>query len=402
MRLGRPGRLRVARHVGRALKRVVDPVTASGWAVLGLGLVASVLGRWRGWLESATAGAVLLVLFAACATMVVGRSTYAVTLDLADRRVRVGQRAFGRLEVTNISRGRLLPARIELPVGPGTAAFELPWMAPGAVHEDVFAVPTTRRCVVAVGPVRSVRGDPLGIFRRLVRWAEPVDLFVHPRLVALTGTSAGVLRDLEGQATGDLSNSDMSFHALRDYVAGDDRRNIHWKTSARTGRLMVRQFEDTRRTHTALALATNSDDYASDDEFELAVSAMASIGVETIKGERGLTVLAGSQKMHTDTAVRLLDDCSTVQSGDAEPSGAVLASLAARHAPDASVVMLIVGSAASASELTAATRVLHGVRTVLMTCAIGAPISVRSRGSLSLATIGSLADLPRVLRKLAA
>lgn len=370
--------------------------------MLVVGVAATVVGRWRGWIETATAGAALLALFAVCLTLVIGRSAYEVTLDLVDRRVRVGERALGRLEVTNVARGRLLPARIELPVGEGSASFELPWMAPGAVHEDVFAIPTTRRCVVVVGPVRSVRGDPLGIVRRRLRWTTPQELYVHPRLVALSGASAGVLRDLEGQATRELSNSDMSFHALRDYVAGDDRRNIHWKTSARTGRLMVRQFEDTRRTHTAIALATDGADYADDDEFELAVSVAASIGVETIRDERELTVLAGAGVLHVDTAVRLLDDFSAVTSGPGRPGGVTMASLTARRAPEASVVLLVVGSAARASELRAATHILHAVPVVVVTCERGASIAVRTQGLLSQVTVGSLSDLPRVLRSLVA
>src|SRR5690606_28461890 len=130
--------------------------------------------------------------------------------------------AVGRLEVRNTSARRLLPAQIELPVGRGAADFHLPSLGPNAVHEDVFAVPTTRRAVVVVGPVRSVRGDPLGLLRRRVTWTDPVDLYVHPELVSLAGAASGVLRDLEGQATRIVSDSDMSFHALRDYVAGDD------------------------------------------------------------------------------------------------------------------------------------------------------------------------------------
>ena len=78
--------------------------------------------------------------------------------------------------------------------------------------------------------------------------------------------------------TTDLSSADVSFHALRDYVPGDDRRHIHWKTTARTNKLMVRQFEETRRAHLAISLSINTEEYASEDEFELAISAAASIG----------------------------------------------------------------------------------------------------------------------------
>ncbi|MEK8225714.1 DUF58 domain-containing protein [Oerskovia sp. M15] len=79
----------------------------------------------------------------------------------------------------------------------------------------------------------------------------------------------------------------MSFHALRDYVPGDDRRHIHWKTTARTGQLMVRQFEETRRSHLAVILSTRSEDYGHADEFELAVSSCGSLGLQAIKEDRG-------------------------------------------------------------------------------------------------------------------
>src|SRR5699024_9984886 len=83
-------------------------------------------------------------------------------------------------------------------------------------------------------------------------------------------------RDLEGTPSSDLSSSDIAFHALRDYAPGDDRSHVHWRTTARTGKLMVRQFEETRRSHVVVALDDLAEHYASDEEFELAVSAAAS------------------------------------------------------------------------------------------------------------------------------
>lgn len=363
--------------------------------VLSVGAAALAAGRTRGWVEAGTAGAVLVVLFVVSLAFTIGRSAYAVTLELVDTRVRIGQRTLGRVEV--VAHGRLLPARVELPVGARSATFTLPWMVPGAVHEDTFSIPTTRRGIIRVGPVRSVRGDPWGLLRRRVRWTDAVDLVVHPDVVTLTGTSAGVLRDLEGQSTRELSNDDMSFHALRTYVAGDDRRNIHWKTTARTGRLMVRQYEDTRRTRTALVLATNVEDFADPAEFELAVSVTASLGVGTILDERGLSAWAGGTALRSGSPVLLLDDCSGLTSGTDRPRAAALTALVARRAPDASVALLVVGSAASENDVMAAVHVLHGVRTVVVTCAVGEPIAVRTRGVVSFVRLGVLADLPQAL-----
>lgn len=378
----------------------VSPV---GWGVAVVAAGALLLGRRYGWLELAALGAALAAVLLVALLMTVGRSRYAITLDMADRRVKVGERALGRLEVRNVARRRSLPSRVELPVGAVTAEFAVPALSAGAEHDDLFAIPTARRAVIVVGPVRSVRGDPFGLARRSVRWTRPVELFVHPRLVSLAGASSGVLRDLEGQATRDLSDSDLSFHALRDYVAGDDRRYIHWRTTARRGSLMVKQFEDTRRTQTAIALATDPRDYADDDELELAVSVVASVGVQTIREERELAVLAGPGLLRVETPPLLLDDCSGLQLSSSGAGIALLGRRVAREAPEASVALLVTGSEPSSTDLRLGSRhVPTGTRTVVVRCERGADVSVRTHGMLSLATLGSLDDLPRLLRRVTA
>ncbi len=117
------------------------------------------------------------------------------------------------------------------------------------MHEQTFPVPTARRGVLEIGPARTVRADPVGLVRREVVWTDRTQLFVHPRTIGIPSMSTGLIRDLEGLADADLAASDVSFHALREYLPGDERRHIHWRSTARTGRYMVRQFEETRRSH---------------------------------------------------------------------------------------------------------------------------------------------------------
>ncbi|NKY40421.1 DUF58 domain-containing protein, partial [Cellulomonas septica] len=293
--------------------------------------------------------------------------------------------------------------RIELPVGSSVAELGVPGLAPGASHDELFAVPTSRRAVVVVGPVRSVRGDPFGLVRRSIRWTSPVELFVHPLTVGLTGSGSGVLRDLEGQSTRDLSDSDLSFHALRDYVAGDDRRYIHWRTTARRGSLMVKQFEDTRRTQTVIALATDPRDYADDDEFELAVSVVASLAVHTIREQRDIAVLAGPGALRVQTPPLLLDDCARLTQAEGGAGAALLGRRVARETPDVSVAILVTGSAVDDATLRLGARhVPTGTRTVVVRCRRGAEVAVRTQGTLSMATAGALSDLPRMLRRVVA
>ena len=135
------------------------------------------------------------------------------------------------------------------------AELVLPGLARGAGVQRQVPIPTGRRGVVPVGPVRTVRADPVGLVRRELIWADVAELFVHPRTIGIPSLSTGLIRDLEGKPTRDLSNNDVSFHALREYLPGDERRYIHWKSTARTGKYMVRQFEETRRSHLVVALS---------------------------------------------------------------------------------------------------------------------------------------------------
>lgn len=394
-----------ARSTWRALapaRRAAAHISPLGWLTLLTAVVALLVGRRYGWDELVVAGCALAAVLALAVILTIGRSTYAVELDLADHRVVVGQRALGRIAVTNVGRGRLLPAQIELPVGAGSANFDLPSMAVDAVHEEVFAVPTARRAIVTVGPVLSVRGDALGLVRRQVRWTDPEQLFIHPLTVSLASARTGVMRDLEGEATRVLSENDMSFHALREYVPGDDRRNIHWRTSARIGQLMVRQFEDTRRTHTALAIANRTEDYRDDEEFEFAVSIYASLGVQVIRDGLEVTAMAGAHVLRSQTPPRLLDECAGLEvlapgAGD----GQALAQHVARKVPHASMAILVTGGAVGSRDLRAsALHIPAGVRTIFISCSPGVELGLRTSGMLSTATIGRGQDLPRLVSRL--
>ena len=165
-------------------------------------------------------------------------------------------------------------SQLEVPVGDaGRSSACCPACARGGAFDEQFRIPTERRGVIPVGPARTVRADPIGLMRREIVWSQTVELHVHPRTIAIAALSTGFVRDLEGSPTRDLTASDIAFHALREYVPGDDRRFIHWKSSAKTGTFMVRQFEETRRSRLMVLLDLDPGAYADDAEFELAVSA---------------------------------------------------------------------------------------------------------------------------------
>ncbi|GLB68649.1 DUF58 domain-containing protein [Arthrobacter mangrovi] len=395
------------KKAGALLERHVRPVLAVvsplGWMVLGTCVLLFGLGAAFGWAEARTAGFMAALLLLIAVGFVLGRSSYGVELDLARTRVAVGDHAVGSIAVTNTAAKPLLPAAMELPVGAGTAVFQLPRMQPGQVHEDLFTIPTQRRAVIVVGPVRSVRADPLGLLRRQMVWTEPTDLFVHPRTTALVGTASGFIRDLEGLPTKDLSSADVSFHALRDYVPGDDRRHIHWKTTARTGQLMVRQFEETRRAHLAIAVSTNTEEYASEAEFELAVSAGASIGLQAIREQRNLSVMTQQGPLRSETGRNLLDEMTRIDGRPQRATAVELARSTADAVPNASVFFLVTGAHTTPTQLRrAASTIPPGIRAFAIRCSFGTEASRATIGDLTVLSLGNLEDLGIVLRKAAA
>jgi uncharacterized protein (DUF58 family) len=395
-------------HKGRALWLryawpVLSVVSVLGWSVLAAAILLWTAGQAFGWQEAKAAAIAAFVLFVIAVGFILGRSSYGVVLDLARTRVAVGDSAVGSIAVSNTSASALLPATLELPVGAATAVFHLPRMKPQQVHEDLFTIPTARRAVIVVGPVRSVRADPLHLLRRQVLWTQPEDLFVQPRTVALAGSAAGFIRDLEGMPTTDLSSADVSFHALRDYVPGDDRRHIHWKTTARTNKLMVRQFEETRRAHLAISLSINNDEYASEAEFEMAISAAASIGRQAIREQRELDVLTQKGPLRCETGRNMLDDMTRIAGAPMRRTAVDLARTLADTVPNASVVFFVVGSHITPTQLrSAAASVPPGVRSLAVRLQAGAAPSRSNIAELTVLTLGDLADLAIVLRKAAA
>ena len=73
--------------------------------------------------------------------------------------------------------------------------------------------------MIPVGPATTRRGDPLAILSRDVEWTDVAEILVRPPMVPMDSLGAGLLRDLEGVSTDAVSQSDLAFHALREYVA---------------------------------------------------------------------------------------------------------------------------------------------------------------------------------------
>ncbi len=301
--------------------------TPAGRAALFVAVAAWLLGVRLGWEELFLVAACCVLALLIAVGFVIGRPSLDIAIELDPARVSVGAPAAGRLIATNRSRARLRALAVEVPVGRGRATFQLPSLAGGATHDELFVVPTDRRAVIPIGPPSAVRTDPLGLLRRDAVEQATVELFVHPKIIGLDSLSPGLQRDLEGQATRDLSTSDLAFHTLRDYVTGDDWRHVHWRSTAKAGRLLVRQFQDTRRSQLAVVVDGARASYRTEDEFELAMSVAGSICVRAVKDQQDVCLVAASHAVTAASQHRILD---TLARGTLADAGQDLPTLAGR------------------------------------------------------------------------
>ncbi len=388
----------------RSVRTIVGAVTPLGRAVVVLTAALWVIGAVLDWRELLLMSAMGLVLLVAAAASTIGRLDLGSDLTVEPARVVVGERAAGSMLVRNLARRRSRPVRVELPVGRSVAVFQTPRLRTGETVDELFIVPTARRGVIPVGPVTTVLGDALGVVRRVHTWSDRYEIFVHPRTVALETTAAGLVRDLEGQATNHLTNSDIAFHTLRDYVPGDDRRHVHWKTTARLGKLMVRQYVDTRRSHLCVLLSTDTADYANDDEFELAVSTAASVCLQTIRDGQTLTVILGGEPVAVRSPRALLDQFSGVELGADTAERAADSpyrrgidgcfGAARRHAADASVTVIAMGTQPTVAKAKrAASRLSLDTQVLAIQCAPGSTSSFRRVGGTGFINLGDLNQL---------
>lgn len=393
-----PPTLRRLRAVGRDINRVTG-MRPAGWVALGGGIVALVAGLVLGWTEFKVVGVLAIATVLLCLLFTIGKPKFAVGLHLDERSVVVGTPTSGQLAVLNEAPRRHWGSRLDLPVGKDTASFSIPSLAAGAHMVESFRIPTDKRGRVEIGPAQSVQGDPFALTGRETLWTGSVELFVHPRTVDLPGRQTGFVHDLEGHASPHITAADMNFHALREYAAGDDRRHVHWRSTARTGHLMVRQFEESRMSRIVVALDTGRTAWLDADEFELGVSCAGSVAVQALRGESPLRFLTSRDELVSVTPTRTLDELSMVEL-TARGGLADLVHSTKRREPAASIAICVTGSVASMTELRRGCgRFDVDTRVIGVRVAEGAELRVRQAGNVTVMQVGSLDDLPRAMRK---
>jgi uncharacterized protein (DUF58 family) len=325
-------------------------LTRRGWSLTGAALGLVVGSFLLGALE-------MLVLGIAALTLVVATALWlrlqeppdlAVSRRVHPDRLHVGSEGRIDLLVENLG-GRptpLLAATDWFDEGRRAARFLVPPLAVGATARAAYRIPTRRRGRYRVGPLSVAVTDPFGVARRSAPSAGEAELVVRPRVhEILAPVAVGSHISAEHEATSAravVSDLGDEFVNLRDYEVGDDLRRVHWRSTARTGELMIRQNETRWRSRAAVVLDVlpGAHDAAS---FEVAVEAAASVTARLVRLRRRVEVVTSAgQLLGTGGDARhdVIDALATVGPDDDDKLPTVFENLRAHRRVDLVVAIL--------------------------------------------------------------
>lgn len=222
---------------------------AAAVSALFLLLVSAVLGYSELYIMSAAIMCVPLVSYAACR---VGIGRLQCSRDSLDF---VNEGEPFRIRLNLLRRSRL--------IGPLEIEDKLPeWIVrqDGSADEDDSTVSYTaiagKRGEYAIGPVQLHVSDLLGFFHLKRRYPLTSKLVVFPspmEVPELTVRPMGAFGEYQFDGTG-AKGSGIDFHGVREYQVGDELRRVHWRSTAKHGRLNVIEFEHSRAHDNVIAI----------------------------------------------------------------------------------------------------------------------------------------------------
>ncbi|QDT37324.1 DUF58 domain-containing protein [Stratiformator vulcanicus] len=153
---------------------------------------------------------------------------------------------------------------------------------PGKLARSSYRFRPMMRGKYTLGPLRLSCRFPLGLVERGIIVKRRDDLLVLPRIGSLTpqwNREFGVASELVSRRETRSGAFHDEFHQMREYRHGDNSRLIHWKTSARVGQLMVKEFRESRDRDLLLLidLWRSDRELAADSDVEILISLAATV-----------------------------------------------------------------------------------------------------------------------------
>ena len=259
-------------------------MTRLGWGAGTAGLVLLIMGVTARWAPLLVLGAGLFVLVMGAFVYVVRSPRLQLVRSVEPPRVEKGQPAIAVVQATNRSWRALSGLVIEQRLGETGFRAELPSLGRAETSLRTYRLPTSQRGTYSVGPVELPRADPFGLCRRVTALGEPQVISVHTRVLSLSPLPTGTSQNLEGPSSDTSPQGSVTFHRLREYVIGDDLRTVHWPSTARLGKLVVRHYVDTAQPYTVVLVDLRPEVY-SPETFEEAMDVAASVATSMSLGK---------------------------------------------------------------------------------------------------------------------
>ena len=158
---------------------------------------------------------------------------------------RVGDAADVSIEVQNLSAGSKSGITGN-DLFMGGERFVIENLAGGSTLKVPYSIELTRRGVYEDAPLVLETRFPFGVGVARRRVDVSSRMIVHPRWAALNGFPLLEAASSPNEPFHDRRRrgAGFEFFGIREHRAGDSLRHVHWRSSARTGRLLVREYED--------------------------------------------------------------------------------------------------------------------------------------------------------------
>lgn len=275
-----------------------------------------------------------------------------VTVERGADRLQVGQVAQAKVRMASRSVFTKLWLQVEDETDmPGLPARTIVTVPAKSNRNWKIGIPCERRGSYTVGPVRVTTGDPFGLFRFCREYGEPRSVLVLPRAEALPYfwspiaqlPGDGVVRKRTHYVTPNASG-------VREYYPGDSLNRIHWRSTARLGRLMVKTFEMDPTSNIWVVLDMHAAPQAgegNDSTEEYGVRIATSLAHHFLQADRLLGLMAhGREKLTLDPARgskqygRILESLAMARADGGSSISEVLASEARTFGRNTTLVLI--------------------------------------------------------------
>jgi uncharacterized protein (DUF58 family) len=321
--------------------------TRRGWAALAAGVAFWIAARFMGSddLHMVAVGVIALPLLAALFVQW-NRVRLTVHRHLSAVRVFPGTRVTVSLKVENHGAATVPFLLMEdaLPPNLGRSArLVVTGVPPGGSQTVTYGLMARQRGRYTIGPLAIRITDPFGLAQVRVQTPARNDLIVYPAVENLEAWSLSMHGAGAGESTlRQLHRAAAEFYTMREYVTGDDLRRIHWPSVARTGQLMIRQDETTRRSIATVFLDNRNSALgnAGTPAFERGVSVAATLGrllIQTGFAVHLVTVDAPAEQVTEHAMLEKLAGMGAVRG---KSSGEVLAALRQTSRGDTSLALV--------------------------------------------------------------